>query len=307
MAGVACTARPTPPTSTTAWSSPIWTRTITASPPRHRMLRVDKRHGVRRPRAVVRGAPSRAAAASRGPVRRASSADRASRLRHPVQHRRSPAVADGERERVGGVGRSGCLAQPEQPGDHGGHLLLAGPALTGDGRLHLAGRVEGDRQPGPRREQRDHAAGLRGAHDGAHVVLAEHPLDGDDVRPVPVDPALDHGAEREQPVRERRVGRGAHDVDGDVPDLAPPPPPSTTPSPHRVNPGSTPSTRTRVSSSARTAVRRGGYRAPGRSPQARRGSAGGGAFGQAEQALLARQSSVAITPVPSAPFATRRR
>ena len=76
-----------------------------------------------------------------------------------------------------------------------------------------------DRQPGPRGEQRDHPAGLRGAHHGAHVALAEHPLDGHHVRPVPLRSTPRRRSPiSAQPALDRQVGRGAHDVDGHAAD-----------------------------------------------------------------------------------------
>ena len=70
------------------------------------------------------------------------------------------------------------VREPQQPGDHGRDLGLVGPPAAGDRGLDLAGGVQGHRQPAPRRADDRDRAGLRGAHHRAHVVLAEHPLDG---------------------------------------------------------------------------------------------------------------------------------
>ena len=129
---------------------------------------------------------------------------------------------------------------------HRSHLGLVGAAAAGDRGLHLAGGVQGHRDPGPgRRDDRDRA-GLGGAHHGADVVLAEHPLDRDRVRPV-------LGAARPRPrARWPAAGRRCRRPAGCAPRRPPPAcsgrpaTPSTTPSPHRVRPGSTPSTRTVV-------------------------------------------------------------
>ena len=105
-------------------------------------------------------------------------------------------------------------------------------------------RATGTPAPG-RRDDRDRT-GLGGAHHGADVVLAEDPLDGDGVRLVLGDPG------RRPPPRWRAAARRcrrparcrttptATRVSGR------PAAPSTTPSPQRVRPGSTPSTRTVV-------------------------------------------------------------
>ncbi len=156
----------------------------------------------------------------------------------------APDVADGQRQRVGGVGGPGQLGEPQQPGHHGADLRLVGAAAAGDGGLDLAGGVQRDRQAAPGGHDDGDRAGLRGAHDRADVVLAEDPLDRDRVGPVLVEPLLDAAldgaaagrraprrpAVRTTPTATRCSGR--------------PGAPSTTPTPHRVSPGSTPSTRT---------------------------------------------------------------
>ena len=93
----------------------------------------------------------------------------------------APDVADRQGQRVGGVGRSRRLGQPQQPGDHRAHLRLVGAAAAGDRGLDLAGRVQRDREPAAGGDQQRDAAGLGRAHHGADVVLAEDPLDGDGV------------------------------------------------------------------------------------------------------------------------------
>jgi hypothetical protein len=52
-------------------------------------------------------------------------------------------------------------------------------------------------------------------------VLAEHPLDRDDVGPVALDPALDLGPDGQQPLGDGRVGRGGDDADVHTPHGAP--------------------------------------------------------------------------------------
>jgi hypothetical protein len=133
-------------------------------------------------------------------------------------------VADGDGQRVGGVRRVRAFEQAEQPGHHGDDLLLVRPAGTGDGGLDLARGVEHDRQVPARGEQRDHPAGLGGAHRGADVVLAEHPLDRHHVRLVVVQPAFHLVGQPQQADRQVVLGRRAHHADRDRPHAAPGPP-----------------------------------------------------------------------------------
>src|SRR5262245_7709128 len=127
----------------------------------------------------------------------------------------APDVADGERQRVGGVGRPGRGVEPQQARHHRADLVLVGPPGTGDRRLDLARRVGLHRHAGPGGGEHGDGAGLRGAHDGAHVVLAEHPLDGHRVRPVPADERGQRGLQVQQPVCQV-VGRVTRDhLEGD--------------------------------------------------------------------------------------------
>ena len=172
------TARPTPPTSTTAPSGP-------SAATRRRTL------------AIIAG-PGPASAGRIDPG-----------LRRPAPH-----LADRERQRVGGVGRPRRLGQPEQPGDHRADLGLVGAPGAGDRGLHLARRVQRDRDAGPGGGHDREPGHLGGAHDGADVVLAEHPLDGDDVRAgARRSTRRSASAIDEQPPPDVGVGRRADDVD----------------------------------------------------------------------------------------------
>ena len=122
-------------------------------------------------------------------------------------------------------------------------LGLVRPAAAGHRRLDLARRVQRHRQAAPGRAHDRDRARLRRAHHRAHVVLAEHPLDRDRVRPVVGQPLLDLLLEREQPGADLVVGRRAAPRRSPPGVSVRPGSPSTTPSPHRVRPGSTPSTR----------------------------------------------------------------
>ena len=139
--------RPTPPTSTTAPSGPI-----AATTPRTLAIIV---------------APPRSCAASAGRGQLGRGCRRATRGRWPApaRRRRRPARAARPAAAAGSTMAVTCAlsAWPEP----------VTAALTSLGRVRL------HRQPGPRAGQHRDRAGLRGAHHGADVVLAEHPLDGD--------------------------------------------------------------------------------------------------------------------------------
>ena len=160
---------------------------------------------------------------------------------------RSP--APGRRRRRPGLG---TLVEPQQPGHHRADLRLVGPAAAGDGGLDLAGGVQRDRQAAPGGDHHRDPAGLGGAHHGADVVLAEDPLDGDRVRAVLVDPGLQPGLDRAQPLRRRAASAAVRTTPTPTIRSGRPTDPSTTPRPHRVSPGSTPSTRTGCASRPNT-------------------------------------------------------
>ena len=75
--------------------------------------------------------------------------------------------------------------------------------------------MQGDRKPSSRCGGEDDTADLGDAHHGAHVVLAEDPLDGDGVRLGGVQHRVDRRLDREQPLLEGlvRSGRGHGDLD----------------------------------------------------------------------------------------------
>ena len=99
-------------------------------------------------------------------------------------------MTDGQAQRVGGVRGPRRVGQPEQPGHHDGHLGLLRPPAAGHRGLHLAGGIGGHRQAAARGAHDGHRAGVGGAHHGAYVVLAEHPLHRDRVGPVLAEPAF---------------------------------------------------------------------------------------------------------------------
>ncbi len=113
------------------------------------------------------------------------------RGRQPLLRRAPPQMADGQRQRVRAVGRPGRIGQLQQPANHLGDLLLAGPAVPGHRRLDLARRVQRDRNAAPRGAHDGDRASLRRAHDGTHVVLAEHALHRDGVRLMAGQPLIE--------------------------------------------------------------------------------------------------------------------
>ena len=159
-----------------------------------------------------RDLPATGPAAATGPPPRASGrrARAAGLACLALMRRGAPQVADRQGERVGGVGRAWPVGHPQQPRHHHRDLVLVGPAAAGHRRLDLARRVQRDRQPAPRGADDRDRPGLRGAHHGPHVVLAEHPLHGHRVGPVLGQPALDLLLDRQQPGRDVLVGVGAH-------------------------------------------------------------------------------------------------
>ena len=160
----------------------------------------------------------------------------------------APDVADRQRERVGGVGgrRARASSRSSRVTIAATWALSARPlpltaALTSLGVCSATGR--------PRRAADHHRdpAGLGGAHHGADVVLAEHPLDGDGVGPVqrrarPRAPRSIGTAAAARRAARRRCGRRRRRPSA----AAGPTTPSTTPRPQRVSPGSIPSTRIRA-------------------------------------------------------------
>ena len=134
--------------------------------------------------------------------------------------------------------------EAQHPGDHRGHLGLVGAAAAGDGRLDLARRVQRDRDAATGR--RDHGDPGRPGRCPSRCgrCAGRRPA-----RPRPRRAAYwsSHASrcalDRHQPVAEIGVGRRADDVDGHRAAAGADGVPSTTPSPQRVSPGSTPSTR----------------------------------------------------------------
>lgn len=126
-----------------------------------------------------------------------------------------PDVTDGECEGVGGVGRLGRGAEPQQAGDHGTDLCLVGAARAGHGGLDLAGGVQRDGDAAAGGAEHGDGAGLGGAHHGADVVLAEHPLHGDEFGLVLVQPHLDALLDGDEAVAQLGVRGRPYDTDAE--------------------------------------------------------------------------------------------
>jgi len=86
-------------------------------------------------------------------------------------------VADGQRQRVGGVVRPRDLFQPEQPAGHLHHLLLFGQPVADHRLLDLHRRILVYRHAALLRREQDHPARLRHVDAGGLVVGKEELLD----------------------------------------------------------------------------------------------------------------------------------
>src|SRR5699024_8130074 len=127
-----------------------------------------------------------------------------------LMHRSPPAVADRQRERIGGIRRLWCLRQPEDSGDHLGHLSLIGPPIAANRFLHLAGGIAFHGQSALRRSEHQDPGGVGGIHHRRYVRTFENPLDRHDIRGVIGDP-LAHGAVKPlESLLQWNMGLGAH-------------------------------------------------------------------------------------------------
>ena len=75
--------------------------------------------------------------------------------------------------------------------------------------------MQRDRQAASGRAQHGDTTGLGGAHDGGHVVLAEHPLHGHCIGAKPIQPLLELAFQLHQTVAEGRVDPCADGADVD--------------------------------------------------------------------------------------------
>ena len=181
------------------------------------------------PAPALRGAPAPTPRRARGAGRRRRA--RGGRSRGRARRRRRRAWA--------------ATSSREDPGDHGGHLGLVGAAGAGDGRLDLGRGVQ--RRPGsPRRAAASSASAAAWAvvMTRGDVDVGEDPLDRDRVGLEPVEPRVSSVLEVDAAAPRCRLAAGCARRRRRPAALAARPP-STTPMPHRVRPGSTPSTRTR--------------------------------------------------------------
>jgi len=106
-----------------------------------------------------------------------------------------PAVADGERQGVGGVGRFGGFGEPKDAGNHGGHLFFVRPTVSADGFFDFAGGVEVDVDAALGGGEHEDAHAVGGVHDGGHIPAFKYAFDCYDVGLVLVKPIVDGFAE----------------------------------------------------------------------------------------------------------------
>ncbi len=126
-----------------------------------------------------------------------------------------PDLTDSQSQGVRGVCGPWSLREGQQSNDHGGNLRLVGSTMTGDGCLHLTGRVQSHRHPGPSRSGDGNRARLRRTHHGPDIVLTEDAFDCDDVGFESSNPVLHRIHDGHEPDPELSGGRRSDDVDLD--------------------------------------------------------------------------------------------
>ena len=146
-------------------------------------------------------------------------------------------VADGDRERVGGV-RSRCGRRGQQHPHHHRHLLLFRVADADDGLLDEVGGVFGDRQPAQRQRGQRNAARLPELQRRLRIAIEECLLDRRLVRAFALDKRGERPMDRRQALRERSRGVGLIEPQPTKPSRDPAA--SITPHPVKRRPGSTP-------------------------------------------------------------------
>jgi hypothetical protein len=115
-------------------------------------------------------------------------------------------VADGDRQRVGGIVRRGQRLEAEQELHHLLDLMLLRPAEPHDRALHLGWRVLENRESGFRRRQQRHAARVAEFQRASHVAGMEDVLDGHTIGPVRSHQAHETRVNQLQLVGERGAG-----------------------------------------------------------------------------------------------------
>lgn len=96
-------------------------------------------------------------------------------------------IANGNRQRVRGIGRLRHLLQPEQPRHHQLHLLLLCSAVTGDGGLDGKRSIFGHRELVGRSCQHGYSADLTKLQRRLYVYRIENVFNGHAVRAMLVD------------------------------------------------------------------------------------------------------------------------
>ena len=118
--------------------------------------------------------------------------------------RAPPRVADRQGEGIGGVGGPGCAASPRMRVTIEVTCLLSARPEPVTAALTSVGVWKTTGMPRLVAASMATAGGVGGGHHRGDVDVGEDPLDGDDVRCVPLEPAVDLGLEVDQPLP--RVG-----------------------------------------------------------------------------------------------------
>src|SRR5882672_6118621 len=124
-------------------------------------------------------------------------------------------VADGDRQRIGGIGGLQQAAR-QQATHHHLDLRLLGMAGADDRLLDQVGGIFGDREPGQRRHQQRHAACEAELQRGRSVLIDEGLFDRGLLRLVVRDHLGERVVEFHQPLGHRAVGGRMDRAVGDV-------------------------------------------------------------------------------------------
>jgi hypothetical protein len=125
-------------------------------------------------------------------------------------------MADGDCHSIGGISWLGRRRQLQDSGHHGGYLRLISASIPRHGSLDLSRGVRGDCDPAASGDQKAHCRRLSRTHRAADIVLAEHPLDRDDVGLELAYKGFEGLLDEKEPLWQGQIGRrGDHaDVKG---------------------------------------------------------------------------------------------
>ncbi len=123
-------------------------------------------------------------------------------------------MAEGERGRVGGIGRAGRTVEPKAHLHHLLHLGLVGPTPSGNGVFHLARRVVGHVATTLRCGRQNHTACLGDADGRTDIGLEKDALDRHGSGPEFVENRIDVVEQGRQPAGHVVAGACADDTQG---------------------------------------------------------------------------------------------